>query len=34
MNVRMTTKRGTGKYHGKIVGQFYNEDLNANFFFK
>ncbi len=33
MNIRMTTKRGTDTYHGKVVEQFYNEDLNANTFF-
>jgi hypothetical protein len=33
MNIRMTTKRGTDQYHGKVVEQFYNEDLNANSFF-
>ena len=33
MTIRMTTKRGTEQYHGKVVEQFYNEDLNANSFF-
>ena len=33
MTIRMTTKRGTDQYHGKIVEQFFNEDLNANTFF-
>src|SRR5215471_8381738 len=33
MTIRMTTKRGTDHYHGKVVEQFYNEDLNANSFF-
>jgi hypothetical protein len=33
MNVRMTTKRGTEQYHGKILHQFRNEALNANSYF-
>ena len=33
MTIRMTTKRGTDQYHGKVLEQFYNEDLNANTFF-
>lgn len=33
MNIRMTTKRGTEQYHGKVVEQFFNEALNANTFF-
>src|SRR5262249_22906773 len=32
MTIRMTTKRGTGHYHGKVVEQVYNEDPNANSF--
>ncbi len=33
MNIRMTTKRGTDQFHGKVIEQFFNEDLNANSFF-
>jgi len=33
MTIRMTTKRGSEQYHGKVLEQFYNEDLNANTFF-
>jgi hypothetical protein len=33
MTIRMTTKRGTDQYHGKVLEQFYNEDLNANSYF-
>lgn len=33
MNIRLATKRGTDHYHGKILEQFRNEDLNANTFF-
>ena len=33
MNIRFTTKRGTDKYHFRIMEQFYNEDLNANSWF-
>lgn len=33
MNIRLVTKRGTDKYHGKILHQFRNEALNANTYF-
>lgn len=33
MTIRMSTKRGTEKYHGKVVEQFFNEALNANSYF-
>jgi hypothetical protein len=33
MNIRLTTKRGTDHYHGKVLEQFRNEDLNANAYF-
>ncbi len=33
MTIRMVTKRGTDQYHGKVIEQFYNEDLNASPFF-
>ena len=33
MNIRFTTKRGTDKYHFRVLEQFYNEDLNANSWF-
>jgi hypothetical protein len=33
MTIRMSTKRGTDQYHGKVVEQFFNEALNANSFF-
>ncbi|MFN0123699.1 MAG: hypothetical protein ACKV2V_24625 [Blastocatellia bacterium] len=32
MQIRMTTKRGTEQYHGKILYQGTNEALNANSF--
>ncbi|HEX4945544.1 MAG TPA: carboxypeptidase-like regulatory domain-containing protein [Blastocatellia bacterium] len=34
MQIRMTTKRGTEEYHGKILYQGSNEWLNANSFFR
>jgi hypothetical protein len=34
MQIRMTTKRGTEEYHGKILYQGTNEALNANSFFR
>ncbi|MFN7928104.1 MAG: carboxypeptidase-like regulatory domain-containing protein [Blastocatellia bacterium] len=34
MQIRMTTKRGTEQYHGKILYQGINEALNANSFFR
>jgi hypothetical protein len=34
MQIRMTTKRGTEEYHGKILYQGVNEALNANSFFR
>lgn len=34
MQIRMTTKRGTDKYHGKGLYQGQNEWLNANGFFR
>ncbi len=34
MQIRMTTKRGTEEYHGKILYQGTNEWLNANSFFR
>lgn len=34
MQIRMTTKRGTEQYHGKILYQGTNEALNANSFFR
>jgi carboxypeptidase family protein len=33
MQIRLTTKRGTEKYHGQILYQLRNEALNANTFF-
>ncbi len=33
MNIRLTTKRGTDQYHGKVLHQFRNEALNANTWF-
>src|SRR5215475_11100378 len=33
MQIRLTTKRGTEQYHGKVLHQFRNEALNANTFF-
>ncbi len=33
MNVFLTTKRGTSKYHGSLFEQFENDALNANSFF-
>lgn len=34
MQIRMTTKRGTEEYHGKVLYQGTNEWLNANSFFR
>src|SRR2546427_3283581 len=34
MQIRMTTRRGTDKYHGKVLYQGENEWLNANGFFR
>src|SRR5262252_10322365 len=34
MQIRMTTRRGTDKYHGKALYQGQNEWLNANGFFR
>ena len=34
MQIRMTTKRGTDQYHGKVLYQGTNEALNANSFFR
>ncbi len=34
MQIRMTTKRGTEQYHGKVLYQGINEALNANSFFR
>jgi hypothetical protein len=34
MQIRMTTKRGTDQYHGKVLYQGINEALNANTFFR
>src|SRR2546422_4552141 len=34
MQIRMTTKRGTDQYHGKVLYQGENEWLNANGFFR
>src|SRR5215467_15578434 len=34
MQIRLTTKRGTDKYHGKALYQGQNEWLNANGFFR
>ncbi|HZF39922.1 MAG TPA: carboxypeptidase-like regulatory domain-containing protein, partial [Blastocatellia bacterium] len=34
MQIRMTTKRGTEQYHGKVLYQGSNEALNANSFFR
>jgi hypothetical protein len=34
MQIRMTTKRGTEEYHGKILYQGTNEALNANSYFR
>ena len=34
MQIRMTTKRGTDEYHGKVLYQGSNEWLNANGFFR
>lgn len=33
MQIRLTTKRGTEAYHGKVLHQFRNEALNANTWF-
>src|SRR5262249_7300224 len=33
MQIRLTTKRGSEQYHGKVLHQFRNEALNANTFF-
>jgi hypothetical protein len=33
MQIRLTTRRGTDQYHGKIIYQLRNEALNANTFF-
>jgi hypothetical protein len=34
MQIRMTTKRGSDQYHGKVLYQGENEALNANGFFR
>jgi len=34
MQIRMTTKRGSEQYHGKVLYQGENEALNANSFFR
>src|SRR6185369_10844072 len=34
MQIRLTTKRGTEQYHGKVLYQGTNEALNANGFFR
>jgi hypothetical protein len=34
MQIRLTTKRGTEQYHGKVLYQGQNEALNANSFFR
>src|SRR5262245_45898497 len=34
MQIRLTTKRGTEQYHGKVLYQGTNEALNANSFFR
>jgi len=34
MQIRMTTRRGTEQYHGKVLYQGTNEALNANSFFR
>src|SRR6266571_8396018 len=34
MQIRLTTKRGTDQYHGKVLYQGENEALNANGFFR
>src|SRR5215475_4830747 len=34
MQIRMTTKRGTEQYHGKVLYQGENEALNSNTFFR
>ncbi len=34
MQIRLTTKRGTDQYHGKVLYQGTNEALNANSFFR
>jgi Carboxypeptidase regulatory-like domain len=34
MQIRLTTKRGTEQYHGKVLYQGTNEALNANTFFR
>src|SRR5262245_6722861 len=34
MQIRLTTKRGTDQYHGKVLYQGENEALNANSFFR
>src|SRR2546422_7894769 len=34
MQIRMTTRRGTDQYHGKVLYQGENEWLNANGFFR
>ena len=34
LQIRMTTKRGTDRYHGKVLYQGENEALNANGFFR
>src|SRR5262245_5898704 len=34
MQIRLTTKRGTDKYHGQVLYQGQNEWLNANGFFR
>ncbi len=34
MQIRMTTRRGTDQYHGKVLYQGSNEALNANSFFR
>src|SRR5262245_21993430 len=34
MQIRLTTKRGTDRYHGQVLYQGENEALNANTFFR
>src|SRR5262249_2359923 len=34
MQIRLTTRRGTDRYHGKVLYQGENEALNANGFFR
>jgi carboxypeptidase family protein len=34
MQIRLTTKRGSDRYHGQVLEQFQNDALNANSFFR